>query len=155
MSMVPIVKLPTRQLGRNGPLVTALGYGAMGLSISYGSAGSDEERFKILDAVYERGILFWDTADVYNDNEDLIGNWFKRTGKRSEIFLASKFGAALKPNGEAVIRSDPDYVFEACEKSLKRLGVDCIDLYYHHRLDMKTPIEKTVAAMAKLKEQVL
>ena len=126
----------------------------MGLSISYGSAGSDEDRFKILDAAYERGLLFWDTADVYNDNEDLIGRWFKRTGKRDQIFLASKFGAAVRPNGEPIIHPDPEYVFEACEKSLERLGVDYIDLYYRHRLDMKTPVEKTVAAMAELKKFV-
>ncbi|RFU26610.1 hypothetical protein B7463_g9726, partial [Scytalidium lignicola] len=146
-------KLPTRQLGRGGPQVTTLGYGAMGLRTSYGPAGTDEERFVILDAAYDRGLLFWDTADVYGDNEDLLGKWFKLTGKRDEIFLASKFGAGVLPNGEVFIRSDPEYVFEACEKSLKRLGVDCIDLYYHHRLDMKTPIEKTVAAMVELKKQ--
>jgi aryl-alcohol dehydrogenase-like predicted oxidoreductase len=127
----------------------------MGLSASDGSVGTDEERFLILDAAYECGLLFWDTADVYSDNEDLIGKWFKRTGKRDSIFLASKFGAAVLPSGEAVIRSDPEYVFEACEKSLKHLQVDTIDLYYLHRLDMKTPIEKTVHAMVELKKSVL
>ena len=77
--------------------------------------------------------------------------WFQRTGKRDHIFLATKFGVTKDENGKATVRSDPDYVKQACEKSLKRLGVSRIDLYYCHRVDMKTPIEKTVAAMAELK----
>lgn len=78
-------KLPQRQLGKNGPLVTELGFGAMGLSAFYGATESDEERFKVLDRAYELGALNWDSADMYNDNEDLIGKWFKRTGKRDEV----------------------------------------------------------------------
>ena len=123
----------------------------MGLSAFYGSPESDEERFKILDKAYEMGETFWDSADIYMDNEDLIGKWFKRSGKRNDIFLATKFG--LTPvDGNMTIRSDPEYVKEACAKSLQRLGIPTIDLYYCHRLDGKTPVEKTVEAMAQLKK---
>ena len=144
-------QLPTRQLGKNGPQVTALGFGAMGLSAFYGAPESDEERFKVLDKAYEMGERFWDSADIYMDSEDLIGKWFKRTGKRDDIFIATKFANQMK-DGKMIQRSDPEYVKEACEKSLKRLGVSCIDLYYCHRLDKVTPIEKTVQAMAELKK---
>ena len=78
-------QLPHRQLGKNGPMVTALGYGAMGLSTFYGKADPDEERFKLLDRAYELGQTFWDTADMYGDSEDLLGKWFQRTGKRDEV----------------------------------------------------------------------
>ncbi len=144
-------KLPIRQLGKDGPHVTALGFGAMGLSAFYGKPESDEERFKVLDRVYELGETNWDSADMYADNEDLIGKWFKRTGKRNEIFLATKFANVFNPDGTMSVKSDPEYVKEACDKSLKRLGIDCIDLYYCHRVDGKTPIEKTVEAMVELK----
>jgi aryl-alcohol dehydrogenase-like predicted oxidoreductase len=83
-------KLPTRKLGKNGPEVVAEGFGLMGLSIWYGSIQSDEERFKVLDRAYELGQTNWDTASIYGDNEELVGKWFKRTGKRDEIFLATK-----------------------------------------------------------------
>ncbi|KAI9841660.1 MAG: hypothetical protein M1837_000454, partial [Sclerophora amabilis] len=116
-------QLPTRQLGKNGPQVTALGFGAMGLSAFYGQAESDEERFKILDRAFELGEVFWDSADVYMDNEDLIGKWFKRTGKRDQIFFATKFANFVDAEGNRAIRSDPEYVKEACEKSLRRLGI--------------------------------
>ena len=123
----------------------------MGLSAFYGKTESDEDRFKFLDKVYELGETFWDSADVYMDNEDLIGKWFKRTGKRDDIFLATKFANQWK-DGRMSSRSDPEYVKEACEKSLKRLGIPTIDLYYCHRVDKTTPIEKTVEAMAQLKK---
>lgn len=145
-------QLPTRQLGKDGPHVTALGFGAMGLSAFYGKPEPDEERFKVLDRAYELGERNWDSADMYADSEDLLGKWFKRTGKRNDIFLATKFANIMKSDGTSEVRSDPEYVKEACERSLKRLGVDCIDLYYCHRVDGKTPIEKTVEAMAELKK---
>ncbi len=141
----------TRQLGKGGPQVSALGFGAMGISVAYGKPNPDEDRFKVLDRAHELGQTFWDTADAYADSEDLIGEWFKRTGKRDEIFIATKFAIILQPDGTRFLRNDPEYVKEACEKSLKRLGVETIDLYYCHRVDRKTPIEKTVEAMAKLK----
>ena len=123
----------------------------MGLSAFYGATEPDEDRFKILDKAYDMGETFWDSADIYMDSEDLIGKWFKRTGKRDDIFLATKF-ANLWQDGVRVTRSDPEYVKEACAKSLKRLGVPSIDLYYCHRVDGTTPIEKTVEAMAQLKK---
>lgn len=150
-SMAPS-QLPTRRLGRNGPKVTALGFGCMGLSAAYGKPASDEDRFKVLDKAYELGEHFWDSADVYMDNEDLIGKWFTRTGKRDEIFLATKFASVMK-DGQMSVRSDPEYVKQACEKSLKRLSIPTIDLYYCHRLDGITPVEKTVEAMAQLKKE--
>ncbi|CAL1702796.1 unnamed protein product [Somion occarium] len=143
-------QLPTRKIGNTD--VTAIGFGGMRLSIQvYGQFPPDEERLKLLDAVYENGCLNWDTADVYGDSEELFGRWFKRTGKRNEIFLATKFG--LRMQGGRLVNGDPEYVKEAFEKSLKRLGVDHIDLYYLHRPDPTVPIEKTVAAMAEFVKQ--
>ena len=146
-------KLPTRQLGRDGPQVTALGYGAMGLSAYYFPAAPDEERLQFLDYLYNSGIHNWDTSDVYGDSEDLLGKWFAKSGKRGEIFLATKGGAGVDGEGKAYVRSDPEYVKDACSRSLKRLGLDSVDLYYIHRLDKVTPIEKTVAAMVELKNE--
>ncbi|KAL0576027.1 Aldo-keto reductase str7 [Marasmius crinis-equi] len=125
--------------------VNPLGFGTMGLSIAYGAVESDEERFKVLDVVLASGCNHWDTSDLYGDSEDLLGKWFKRTGKRNEIFLASKFGITAKG-----VRGEAAYVKEACNRSLSRLGVDHIDLYYQHRVDPNTPIEETVGAMAEL-----
>jgi len=122
----------------------------MGLSAFYGKRISDEEGFKVLDAVYANGCTFWDTADVYLDNEELIGKWFKRTGKRNDVFLATKFGIYTNPEtGERGINGKPEYVRQAFKKSLTRLGVDKIDLYYLHRVDPSTPIEHSVGAMAE------
>ncbi|KAF9057099.1 NADP-dependent oxidoreductase domain-containing protein [Panaeolus papilionaceus] len=136
--------LPTRKIGNDN--VTAIGFGLMGLSAFYGTKfDSDEERFKVLDAALEEGCTNWDSADIYGDSEDLVGKWFKRTGKRDQIFLATKFG--ITPTGTD---GRPEYVRASIEKSLKRLGVETIDLYYLHRADQKTPIEKTVGAMAEL-----
>ncbi|KAJ4357493.1 uncharacterized protein N0V89_002069 [Didymosphaeria variabile] len=143
--------LPKRQLGKSGPKVSALGFGAMGLSASYGKIDDNEARFDVLDRAVELGSTFWDTSDVYADSEDLLKVWFERTGKRDRIFLATKFGVSIA-DGKPAIRSDPEYVRQACEKSLKRLGVDRIDLYYCHRVDKVTPIERTVAAMVELKK---
>ncbi|KAF8855508.1 Aldo/keto reductase [Acephala macrosclerotiorum] len=152
--MVP--QLPTRKLGKNGPQVPALGFGLMGLSAFYGKPQSDNERFKVLDRAYELGETFWDSADMYQDSEDLVGKWFARTGKRNDIFLATKFAYRVVGEGENMKRmvdSSPEYCREACAKSLKRLGVETIDLYYCHRVDRKTPIERTVEAMVQLKKE--
>ena len=109
----------------------------------------------MLDRAYELGETNWDSADIYMDSEDLIGKWFKRTGKRDEIFLATKFANSIpKDNSARVVRNDPAYVKEACAKSLKRLGIETIDLYYCHQLSGKTPIEEMVEAMAELKKYV-
>ncbi len=148
-------QLPTRKLGKNGPEVTALGFGLMGLSAFYGKPESDEERFKVLDRALELGETFWDSADIYQDSEILVGKWFKRTGKRDQIFLATKFANKVLGEGQRAIDSSPEYCKQACETSLKRLGIETIDLYYCHRVDRKTPIEKTVEAMVELKKYVL
>lgn len=145
-------RLATRRLGRSGPAVSALGFGAMGLSGAYGAVESDEERFKVLDRAYDLGVTSWDSADVYYDSEELLGKWFARTGKRDDIFLATKFSLSIDAMGNMSQRSDPEYVREACHRSLGRLGVGCIELYYCHRVDKVTPIEKTVEAMAQLKD---
>lgn len=144
--------VPTRQLGKDGPQVSALGFGLMGLSAYYGATASDEERLEFLDHVYASGQRFWDTADIYGDNEDLIGKWFRKTGKRSEIFIATKFAVHIAPDGTRSVHNEPSYIREACDKSLRRLGIDCIDLYYCHRLDSQQPIETTVEAMVELKK---
>ncbi|PCH44692.1 Aldo/keto reductase [Wolfiporia cocos MD-104 SS10] len=140
------MSLPTRRIGEH--IVSAIGYGAMGISAFYGKPLPDEQRLKVLDAVYENGCTMWDTADVYADSEELLGKWFKRTGKRNEIFLATKFGLRSSPT--RTVNGDPEYVHKAFEKSLSRLGVDSVDLYYFHRADPDVPIEKTVGAMAEL-----
>jgi aryl-alcohol dehydrogenase-like predicted oxidoreductase len=153
-------KVPTRRLGKDGPLIPALGYGTMGLSSHYGKIPDDETRFAVLDRAYELGLRFWDTADMYGDSEELIGKWFARTGKRDEIFLSSKFGYKMTPDvgmtpGKGptlTLHSDPEYVIEACDRSLKRLGIEHIDLYYVHVPDGKTPIEDTIEAMVDLKK---
>ncbi|KAF8622385.1 hypothetical protein AX15_007039 [Amanita polypyramis BW_CC] len=141
-------KLSTRKIGDTP--VSEIGFGAMGISTHYGAIESDEERFKVLDAAYEEGCTFWDTADVYGDSEELIGKWFKRTGKRNEIFLATKFGVATTSTGTRAINGTPEYVKSAFERSRQRLGVETVDLYYLHRADKNVPIERTVAAMAEL-----
>ncbi|KAK7045309.1 Aldo/keto reductase [Favolaschia claudopus] len=134
----------TRQLGNS--TFNAIGFGAMGISTFYGAVESDEERFKVLDAAHAAGCTFWDSSDLYGDSEQLIGKWFKRTGKRADIFLCSKYGFLL-PSFE--IDGSPEYTKVAIDASLKKLGVDCIDLYYLHRVDVKTPIEHSVGAMAE------
>ncbi|TFY67877.1 hypothetical protein EVG20_g3780 [Dentipellis fragilis] len=143
-------KLPTRKIGDTE--VTAIGYGAMGIAAFYGPPMPDEDRFKVLDALYERGCTNWDTADLYLDSEELIGKWFKRTGKRDEIFLATKFGFASPPPRNKMPDGDPVWAREAFQRSLDRLGVDHIDLWYLHRPDPTIPIEKSVAAMAEFVE---
>ncbi|KAG8163403.1 hypothetical protein KVR01_006700 [Diaporthe batatas] len=147
-------QLPTRKLGKNGPEITALGFGTMGLSTFYGKVKPDEERYAVLDHVYESGCLNWDTADMYADSEDLLGRWFKRNpGKRENIFLATKFANYQDPEtGEFSIRNEPEYIQQAIDKSLKRLGLPYVDLYYCHRLDANQPIETTVAEMKKLQD---
>ncbi|KAJ6518183.1 NADP-dependent oxidoreductase domain-containing protein [Mycena vitilis] len=134
----------TRKVGNS--TFSAIGFGAMGISSFYGAVESDEERFKVLDAAHAAGCTFWDTADLYGDSEELIGKWFNRTGKRDDIFLCSKFGVRLPSRS---IDGTPAYVKTATESSLKKLGVDHIDLYYLHRADPNTPIEHTVRAMAE------
>lgn len=124
---------------------------------NYGS--SDEERLKVLDRAWELGCTNWDSADLYGDSEDLLGKWFAlHPERRADIFLATKFGLHFGTREDGtrglVINSSPEYCRQQCENSLKRLGVDHIDLYYIHRVDHKTPIEKTMAELVKLKQCV-
>ncbi|KAH8689234.1 aldo/keto reductase-like protein [Phaeosphaeriaceae sp. PMI808] len=147
------MSLSTRKLGTNGPDITALGLGLMGLSVAYGKPRPDPERLALLSHAYKLGEKNWDTADVYGDNEDILGKWFAANpDKRSDIFLASKF-ALRYVDGALTIDSSPEYAKQALETSLKRLGLPFVDLYYCHRLDGKTPIEKTVQAMADMKRE--
>jgi aryl-alcohol dehydrogenase-like predicted oxidoreductase len=132
--------------------VSAIGLGCMGMSIAYGERdepGSIETIQRALDG----GVTFIDTADMYGQghNEELVGRALK--GRRHEAILATKFGNIRTPDGKSDVRGDPEYVLEACEKSLKRLGTDVIDLYYVHRIDLKVPIEDTVGAMKTLVDQ--
>ncbi|TFK49236.1 Aldo/keto reductase [Heliocybe sulcata] len=145
------MSLPTRKIGNDA--VTAIGYGAMGIAAFYGKVAPDEERLKFLDELYASGCTNWDTANIYMDSEELIGKWFqfKRSGKRKDIFLATKFGLARQPG--RLINGDPEYAKECFETSLKRLGTDYVDLYYLHRADPTVPIEVTVGAMADLVKQ--
>ncbi|KAI0437158.1 putative aldo/keto reductase [Xylaria telfairii] len=144
--------VPLRQLGKNGPMIPALGLGLMGMSVMYGKAPSDEERFAVLDRAVELGVTNWDSSDLYGDNEELLGKWFRRTGKRSQIFLATKFGF-VKGGGWSAIDSSTAQCKKACAESLKILGVDSIDLYYMHRANPNTPIEETMRALAELKAE--
>ncbi|KAH9846265.1 Aldo/keto reductase [Lenzites betulinus] len=139
------MSLPTRKIGDSK--VTAIGFGAMGIAAFYSTTLSEEDRMKLLDALYESGCTNWDTADCYGDSEVSIGKWFKRTGKRDEIFLATKFGLGANLP-DRMVCADPEYVPKAIDKSLERLGVDHVDLWYLHRPDPLVPIELTVRAMA-------
>jgi aryl-alcohol dehydrogenase-like predicted oxidoreductase len=139
-----------RKLGTDGPEVSAEGLGCMGMSEFYGSADEGEAR-EVIHRALELGVTFLDTADMYGpfSNEKLVGEAI--AGRRDEVVLATKFGNVRGENGERLgIRGDPGYVRQACDASLRRLGVDRIDLYYQHRVDPKLPIEETVGAMAEL-----
>ncbi|POA98544.1 aldo/keto reductase [Chromobacterium sinusclupearum] len=140
-----------RTLGRNGPQVSALGLGCMGMSAFYG-AHDDAESLATLDLALDLGVNLLDTADMYgpHTNELLLSKLLAR--RRDEVVLATKFGIVLDPANPAKrgVNGHPDYVRSSCEGSLKRLGVDHIDLYYLHRIDPAVPIEETVGAMAEL-----
>lgn len=141
------------KLGTAGLEVSALGLGCMGMSEFYGHSNLNECK-NTLKSAYENGVSFWDTADMYGPftNERLLGASIKKQGiNRDKIQLATKFGIVRDDDPKARnINGRPEYVKAACEASLKRLGVDYIDLYYQHRVDPNIPIEETVGAMAEL-----
>lgn len=139
-----------RKLGNSSLEVSAVGLGCMGMSEFYGSV-SESESHRVIDRALELGIDFFDTSDIYGPftNEKLVGRAF--ANRRDQAVIATKFGILRGEDGSfRGINGKPEYVRSACEASLRRLGVDTIDLYYQHRVDSKTPIEDTVGAMADL-----
>src|ERR1700693_5887967 len=146
-------KRERRRIGRNGPEVLAIGLGCMSLSGTYGTS-DDKAATPFLQRALELGVDFLDSSDAYGlgQNEEVIGRALASLpkGRRDKIVLATKFGQDRRSGG---VNGRPDYVQQACEASLKRLGVDVIDLYYQHRVDPAVPVEETVGAMAKLVAQ--
>jgi aryl-alcohol dehydrogenase-like predicted oxidoreductase len=141
-----------RKLGRNGPQVSAIGLGCMSMGIAgtyTSSVRNDDDAVALIHRALELGVTLLDTADIYGDSERQVGKAIR--GRRDEVVLATKFGfvGAIGASDRA-INGSPQYVREACESSLKKLGVETIDLYYLHRVDASTPIEDTVGAMATL-----
>jgi aryl-alcohol dehydrogenase-like predicted oxidoreductase len=141
-----------RELGRSGIKVSALGLGLMSMSGVYGNA-NDEESIGVIHYALDKGINFLDSADMYGwgHNETLLGKALK--GRRDKVVVATKFGQVKLADGKQAVDGRPEYVLQACEASLKRLGIEVIDLYYQHRVDTNTPIEETVGAMKRLVEQ--
>jgi len=141
-----------RSLGRTPIRVSALGLGLMSMSGVYGNA-NDEESIRVIHHAIDRGINHLDSADMYGwgHNEQLLGRALK--GWRDKVVVATKFGQVKGADGKQGIDGRPQYVMQACEASLKRLGIEVIDLYYQHRVDPNVPIEETVGAMKRLIEQ--
>jgi aryl-alcohol dehydrogenase-like predicted oxidoreductase len=148
---VTVSKAP-RKLGGSSLSVFPIGLGCMSLSGAYGK-GDDAESIKVVHHAIDRGVNFLDSSDMYGwgHNETLLGKAL--VGRRDEVVLATKFGQTQQPGGANGVNGRPEYVKQCCEASLKRLGVDEIDLYYQHRVDPSVPIEETVGAMGELVKQ--
>ena len=144
--------IPTRRLGHSTLDVSAIGLGCMGLSGVYGPA-DDNESIALIQRAIDLGVNHLDSSDMYGwgHNEDVIGKALK--GRRDRVVLATKFGQVQNPGGPNLVNGRPEYVVQACDASLKRLGVDVIDLYYQHRVDPSVPIEETVGGMKRCIEQ--
>jgi aryl-alcohol dehydrogenase-like predicted oxidoreductase len=140
-----------RRLGRDGPKVSAVGLGCMSLSGVYG-ASDDAAGIALIRRAIDLGVDHFDSSDMYGwgQNEELLGRALR--GWRNGIVIATKFGQTRRPGGANGVDGSPDYIAQACEASLKRLGVEVIDLYYQHRVDPAVPVEETVGAMARLVE---
>ena len=141
-----------RKLGHSTLTVSALGLGCMSMSGTYGKS-DDAQSIAVIHRALDLGITLLDSADMYGwgRNEELVGRALR--GRRAGVVLATKFGQVRSPDGANLVDGRPDYVLRACDASLRRLGVDEIDLYYQHRVDPKVPIEETVGAMARLVER--
>lgn len=146
-----MTEIKTRRLGQDGPVVSAIGLGCMSLSGTYGEA-DDDKSIALIHQAIDRGVNHLDTSDMYGwgHNESVVGAALK--GRRDKVVLASKFGQVKTDGGGNGVNGRPEYVREACDASLSRLGVDVIDLYYQHRVDPDVPVEETVGAMARLVE---
>src|SRR5215470_6551367 len=150
--MNDIVVTERRRLGRSGPEVSAIGLGCMSLSGVYGTS-DDAAGVRLIHRAIELGVDHFDSSDMYGwgQNEELLGRALK--GRRNGIVVASKFGQTQRPGGANGVDGSPAYISQACDASLKRLGVEVIDLYYQHRVDPAVPVEETVGAVARLVEQ--
>jgi len=145
-------KRERRRIGRDGPEVLAIGLGCMSLSGTYGPA-DDQAAIEFLHKAIDLGVDHLDSSDMYGwgQNEELLGRALK--GRRDKVILASKFGQTQNPGGANGVNGRPEYVRQACDVSLKRLGVEVIDLYYQHRVDPAVPVEDTVGEMSRLIER--
>ena len=141
-----------RRLGRRGPEVSAIGFGCMGLNFGYANAVSEEEGIKLIRAAFERGVTFFDTAEVYGPftNEEMVGKALAPV--RDQVVIATKFGFRIDPatGRQAGLDSRPEHIREVCDASLKRLGIEAIDLLYQHRVDPDVPIEEVAGAVKEL-----
>ena len=143
--------METRTLGASGIKVSAIGLGLMSMSGIYGNA-NDEESIRVIHYALDKGVNFLDSADMYGwgHNEELLGKALR--GRRDRVVVATKFGQTKSADGKQDVDGSAAYVLRACEASLKRLGIDVIDVYYQHRVDPKVPIEETIGAMKRLVE---
>src|SRR3954466_11961699 len=138
-----------RTLGKSDIKVSAVGLGLMSMSGIYGNA-NDEESIRVIHYALDKGVNFLDSADMYGwgHNEEVLGKALK--GRRDGVVVATKFGQVKLADGKQDVDGSPEYVLRACDASLKRLGIEVIDLYYQHRVDPNVPIEDTVGAMKRL-----